>query len=119
MVEVAATNRSAASQSRDDALFAAIARRFIPFLFLSYMIAQVDRMDVGFAKLTMLANLGFSEAVYGIGAGVFFVGYVLCEVPSNILLKRYGAPMWLGRIMVSWGLVSMALMFTRSPASFY
>lgn len=100
-------------------LFAKVARRLLPFLFLCYLIAQVDRMNVGFAKLTMLQDLGFSELVYGIGAGTFFIGYVLFEVPSNMALKKFGAPMWLGRIMISWGLLSMAMLFVRSPATFY
>ncbi|MGC1303313.1 MAG: MFS transporter [Caulobacteraceae bacterium] len=107
------------STAMDEALFRKVAWRFIPFLFLCYLIAQVDRMDVGFAKLTMLADLRFSEVIYGIGAGVFFIGYVACEVPSNILLRRFGAPSWLGRIMVSWGVVSVAMMFIRTPLQFY
>jgi MFS family permease len=107
------------AEATDEVLFRRVAWRFTPFLFVCYLIAQVDRMDVGFAKLTMLADLKFSETVYGIGAGVFFLGYVVCEVPSNILLRRFGAPAWLGRIMVSWGLVSMAFVFVRTPWSFY
>ncbi|GAB7553889.1 MFS transporter [Novosphingobium sp. 11B] len=103
----------------DAALFAKVARRLLPFLFVCYLIAQVDRMNVGFAKLTMLKDLGFSELVYGIGAGTFFIGYVLFEVPSNIALRKFGAPMWLGRIMITWGLLSIAMLFVRTPASFY
>jgi MFS family permease len=115
--EAAQTAGRAAGE--DELLFRKVARRFVPFLFLCYLVAQVDRMDVGFAKLTMLADLRLSETVYGIGAGVFFLGYVLCEVPSNIALRRFGAPLWLGRIMVSWGLISVALMFTRTALHFY
>lgn len=107
------------SADTDAALFAKVARRLLPFLFLCYLIAQVDRMNVGFAKLTMLQDLGFSELVYGIGAGTFFIGYVLFEVPSNMALKKFGAPLWLGRIMISWGLLSMAMLFVRTPATFY
>ncbi|MDI1296168.1 MAG: MFS transporter [bacterium] len=107
------------SADTDAALFAKVARRLLPFLFLCYLIAQVDRMNVGFAKLTMLQDLGFSELVYGIGAGTFFIGYVLFEVPSNMALRKFGAPMWLGRIMISWGVLSMAMLFVRTPATFY
>jgi len=103
----------------DDALFARVARRIIPLLFVSYLIAQIDRMNVGFAKLTMLRDLGFSDLVYGLGAGTFFIGYVLCEVPSNLALRRFGAPMWLGRIMITWGVLSAAMLTVRSPNSFY
>ncbi len=103
----------------DPALFAKVARRLIPFLFISYLIAQVDKMNVGFAKLTMLDDLGFSDVVYGLGAGMFFVGYVLFEVPSNIALRKFGAPRWLGRIMITWGILSGAMIFVRTPTSFY
>ena len=91
----------------------------MPFLFVCYLFAQVDRMNIAFAKLDMLDDLGFSEAVYGLGAGVFFIGYVLFEVPSNMLLRRYGAHRWLARIMVSWGLVSAGMMFVQTPMQFY
>jgi MFS family permease len=110
---------SAPVHDPDAALFSKVARRLLPFLFVCYLIAQVDRMNVGFAKLTMLKDLGFSELVYGIGAGTFFIGYVLFEVPSNIALRKFGAPMWLGRIMITWGLLSIAMLFVRTPTSFY
>ncbi|MDR3098813.1 MAG: MFS transporter [Paraburkholderia sp.] len=101
------------------ALFGKIAWRLMPFLFLCYLIAQVDRMNIAFAKLQMLDDLGFSELVYGMGAGVFFVGYVLFEVPSNLLMKRYGARRWIARIMISWGAVSAGTLFVHTPAQFY
>lgn len=110
---------AAPDSASDEALFGRVARRLLPFLFVCYLIAQVDRMNVGFAKLTMLQDLGFSELVYGIGAGTFFIGYVLFEVPSNIALRKFGAPMWLGRIMITWGLLSVAMLFVRTPTSFY
>jgi MFS family permease len=103
----------------DDAVYRKVARRLIPFLFVCYLIAQVDRMNIGFAKLTMLGDLGFSEVVYGIGAGAFFVGYVLFEVPSNLILHRVGAHLWIGRIMITWGLVAATTMFVSSAKSFY
>ncbi|AXB80130.1 MFS transporter (plasmid) [Novosphingobium sp. P6W] len=110
---------SARIADTDDALYSKVARRLLPFLFVCYLIAQVDRMNVGFAKLTMLKDLGFSELVYGIGAGTFFIGYVLFEVPSNIALRKFGAPMWLGRIMITWGVLSIAMLFVRTPTTFY
>ena len=103
----------------DRKLFRKAAWRLMPFLFVCYLFAQVDRMNIAFAKLDMLDDLGFSEAVYGLGAGVFFIGYVLFEVPSNMLLRRYGAHRWLARIMVSWGLVSAGMMFVQTPMQFY
>ncbi|UGA47334.1 MFS transporter [Bradyrhizobium quebecense] len=86
-------------------------RRLIPFLILCYFVAYLDRVNVGFAKLHMNTALGLSEAAYGLGAGLFFVGYFFFEVPSNILLERFGARRWIARIMISWGIVSAAFAF--------
>jgi len=94
-------------------------RRQIPFLFLLYIVAYLDRINVGFASLQMNRALGFSATTYGLGAGIFFVSYVLFEVPSNIILARVGARRWIARIMISWGLVSSATMFVRSAEGFY
>jgi ACS family tartrate transporter-like MFS transporter len=93
--------------------------RLLPFLLLLYIISWLDRVNVGFAKLQLNADLGFSETIYGIGAGIFFVGYGLCEVPSNLLLVRYGARVWIARIMITWGLISVAMMFVQGTVSFY
>jgi sugar phosphate permease len=93
--------------------------RLIPFLFLCYILAYLDRVNVGFAKLQMLKDLSLSDAAFATGAGIFFIGYFLCEVPSNILLKRFGARMWIARIMVSWGIISCAMMLVNSAWSFY
>ena len=93
--------------------------RLLPFLLLLYIIAWLDRVNVGFAALQMNEDLGFSAAVYGFGAGVFFVGYALCEVPSNLLLVRFGARRWIARIMITWGIISTAMMFVQGPLSFY
>lgn len=101
------------------ALFGKIAWRLMPFLFACYLIAQIDRMNVSFAKLEMLQDLGFSDTVYGLGAGIFFAGYVLFEVPSNMMLKRFGAHRWIARIMISWGLLSAATLFVTTPLQFY
>ena len=88
----------------------------LPFLGACYLIAYLDRVNVSFAKLHMLADLDMSEAAYGFGAGVFFVGYFLFEVPSNLALHRVGARLWIARIMVTWGLVSAAMAFTGTLA---
>src|SRR5437764_14095008 len=96
-----------------------VAVRLLPFLFLLYIVNIVDRMNVGFAKLRMLEDLGLSENVYGLGAGMFYVGYMLFEVPSNLILHRIGARRWISRIMISWGIVSACTMFVRNEWSFY
>jgi ACS family tartrate transporter-like MFS transporter len=98
---------------------AKVTRRLIPFLMLLYVVAWFDRVNVGFAALQMNQDLGFSSSVFGFGAGVFFIGYALCEVPSNLILARVGARRWIARIMVTWGIVSVAMMFVRGPLSFY
>jgi MFS transporter, ACS family, tartrate transporter len=101
------------------ATLAKVTRRFAPFLFLLYIVCFLDRVNVGFAALQMNHDLGFSAAVYGFGAGVFFLGYALFEVPSNLILVRVGARVWIARIMVTWGLLAAAMMFVRGPLSFY
>jgi MFS transporter, ACS family, tartrate transporter len=93
--------------------------RLIPFLFLLYVIAYLDRVNVGYAALDMNRDLGFSAAVYGFGSGIFFLSYTLLEVPSNLMLARVGARQWIARIMATWGLVSMAMVFVDTPLSFY
>ncbi|HJZ78009.1 MAG TPA: MFS transporter [Vicinamibacterales bacterium] len=98
---------------------AKVRRRLIPFLFLLYIVAYLDRINVGFAALQMNASLGFSSTVYGLGAGIFFLSYTLFEIPSNIMLARIGARLWIARIMISWGIVSSAMMFVRTAPAFY
>lgn len=102
-----------------DSLYKRVSWRLMPFLFLCFVAAYLDRVNVGFAKLQMQADLQFSDAVYGAGAGIFFIGYFLFEVPSNLLMTRTGARIWIARIMISWGMISSALMFTNSVATFY
>lgn len=92
-------------------LYARLALRLIPFLFLCYVFAYLDRVNVGFAKLQMLDELKFSEIVYGLGAGIFFFGYFIFEVPSNMMLHKIGARRWIARIMVSWGVLSACMVF--------
>ena len=111
--------RDVTSKDPLDSLYRRVSWRLMPFLFLCYVAAYLDRVNVGFAKLQMLSDLRFSDTVYGIGAGIFFVGYFLFEVPSNLLMTRTGARIWIARIMISWGVISSAMMFVDSVASFY
>jgi len=99
--------------------YAKVSRRLIPFLMLCYLGAYLDRVNVGFAKLQMLNDLRFSETVYGMGAGIFFLGYFLFEVPSNVILHRVGARKWLARIMLTWAVISASFVFVKTPAAFY
>lgn len=96
-----------------------IAFRLMPFLMLCYFCAYLDRVNVGFAKLQMMSDLQFSEAVYGLGAGIFFIGYFLCEVPSNIVLHKVGARRWIARIMITWGILSGCFAFVETEWQFY
>ncbi|WCT74157.1 MFS transporter [Sphingomonas naphthae] len=103
----------------EDALYRKVTRRFLPFLMICYAVAYLDRINVGIAKLGMSHDLGLSEAVFGLGAGIFFIGYFLFEVPSNALLYRLGARVWIARIMVSWAIVSAGCALAQGPVSFY
>src|SRR5207249_1683965 len=102
---------SPSSDTLEKTAYSKVTWRLIPFLFLCYVVAYLDRVNVGFAKLQMLTDLKFSDTVYGLGAGIFFIGYFLFEVPSNIILHRTGARVWIARIMVTWGVISSAMMF--------
>ncbi|MGA8108137.1 MAG: MFS transporter [Acidobacteriaceae bacterium] len=93
--------------------------RLLPLIGLGYGIAYMDRVNVSFAALQMNRQLGFSATVFGLGAGLFFLSYAACEIPSNLLLVRFGARRWLARIMLTWGLISMAMLFVRTPLEFY
>jgi ACS family tartrate transporter-like MFS transporter len=95
-----------------------VARRLLPFLFLLYVVNILDRVNVGFAKLQMLDDLGLGEDVYALGAGIFYVGYLAFEVPSNLILSRIGARRWLARILISWGLITCAMMAVAGPWGF-
>ena len=107
------------SQTFEAKTYAKVGRRLIPFLMLCYLGAYLDRVNVGFAKLQMLSDLRFSETVYGMGAGIFFLGYFLFEVPSNVILHRVGARRWLARIMLTWAVISASFVFVKSPTAFY
>jgi len=100
-------------------LYTRVAWRIVPLLFLCYILAYLNRVNIGFAKLQMQGELGFSDATYGLGAGIFFIGYFLFEVPSNLILERVGARRWIARIMITWGCLSAAMMFVTTPTTFY
>jgi MFS family permease len=99
--------------------YAKVTWRLLPFLFICYMAAYLDRVNVGFAKLQMLSDLKFSETIYGLGAGIFFIGYFFFEVPSNVIMHRVGARVWIARIMITWAILSAATMYVSSPEMFY
>jgi MFS family permease len=103
----------------DRAVYAKVTRRIIPFLFLCYIFAYVDRVNIGFAKLQMQSELGINDAAYGMGAGIFFLGYFIFEIPCNLILQRIGAKRWLGPIMIVWGIVSGCQMFVTGATSLY
>ncbi len=113
------TAAPAISLSEEDRIYRKVSWRLVPFLILCYVVAYLDRVNVGFAKLQMLQDLNLSDAVYGLGAGIFFIGYFIFEIPSNVILHRVGAKLWIARIMITWGLVSAAMMFTNSATTFY
>lgn len=113
------TAAAAAATAESRATLAKVGRRLLPFLLLLYVVAWLDRVNIGFAALQMNADLAFSDAVYGFGAGIFFIGYALFEVPSNLILVRVGARLWIARIMITWGIVSVAMMFVSGPIEFY
>ena len=111
-------------QDRSDAVIGAsalrkAALRLLPIISIGYGLAYMDRINISFASLRMNTDLHFSATVYGLGAGLFFIGYALCEVPSNLLLLRFGPKRWLARIMLTWGLLAAAMMFVRTPWQFY
>ncbi|MEO8584311.1 MAG: MFS transporter, partial [Flavitalea sp.] len=103
----------------EEKTIATVTKRLIPFLMLLYLIAYLDRSNISVAALQMNADLGLSAKMYGIGAGLFYVTYILFEVPSNIILVKVGARKWIARIMVSWGLVAMGMAFIHTPYQLY
>lgn len=108
-----------ASHAFEEATYRKVAWRLIPFLLLCYVAAYLDRVNIGFAKLQMQGDLKFSDTVYGLGAGIFFIGYFIFEVPSNVILHRVGARTWIARIMISWGVLSACMMFVTTPTMFH
>ncbi|CAM3576447.1 MFS transporter [Rahnella bruchi] len=110
---------SSLSENKISAVYGKITRRLIPFLILCYFFAYLDRVNIGFAKLHMQDALNFSDTVYGFGAGIFFIGYFLFELPSNLMMQRYGPRFWIARIMISWAVLSAAMIFVKTPTQFY
>jgi MFS transporter, ACS family, tartrate transporter len=96
-----------------------VRRRVMPLIVLLYFVAYLDRNNVGFAKLTMSADIGLSATAYGLGAGIFFIGYALLEIPSNGGMYRFGARRWIARILISWGILATAMMLVQGEKSFY
>ena len=116
---VAGGETASCPEETEDATYARVTRRIIPFLCLCFVIAFLDRVNVGFAKLQMQQDLHLSETVYGLGAGIFFIGYFLFEVPSNLIMHRVGGRRWIARIMITWALLTCGMAFVRSEMSFY
>src|SRR5689334_10230915 len=96
-----------------------VSLRLVPFLMLCYFFAFVDRVNAGFAALQMNKDLGLSSSVFGLGGGIFFIAYFLFEVPSNLVLEKVGARIWIARIMITWGIISAGMAFVVGPYSFY
>ena len=113
------TARAVGTKEFGEQVMRKVSWRLIPLMMLLFFLAFVDRVNVGFAALTMNKDLGLSASIFGTGAGIFFVGYCLFEVPSNVILDKLGARKWLARIMVTWGLISAGMAFTQGPKSFY
>ncbi|GJH27014.1 MFS transporter [Caballeronia novacaledonica] len=107
------------SRGKSDAIYKKVTRRLLPFLFVCYVLNFIDRVNISFAHLQFKQDLGFSDASYGLGVGLFFIGYVALEVPSNLLLQKIGARRTIARIMVLWGIVSTSMMLVRTPTEFY
>ncbi|RMQ44791.1 Major facilitator family transporter [Pseudomonas amygdali pv. mori] len=114
-----ATSTHEAGDADGNHVYRRITLHLIPFIFICYLFNYLDRVNVGFAKLQMLDALSFSETVYGLGAGIFFIGYVLCGLPSNLALNRFGPRRWIGLMMITWGIFSTCLLFVTTPVEFY
>ncbi|TGT57643.1 MFS transporter [Mesorhizobium sp. M00.F.Ca.ET.170.01.1.1] len=119
VLDQASAARTGMSETLENAAYKKVFWRIIPLLIICYVVAYLDRVNVGFAKLQMSGELGLSDAAYGFGAGVFFLGYFLFEVPSNLLMNKIGARIWIARVMISWGIISAAFAFTSSETMFY
>lgn len=103
----------------EEAVYTKVTKRWIPFLFVCYLCSYLDRANVGYAKLQMSTDLKFSETAYGLGAGLFFIAYFLFDIPSNMIVERWGARKWIARIMVTWGLIAAGMMFVKTEMNFY
>src|SRR5205085_1235917 len=110
---------SMANMVSERSLLSRLTWRLIPFMFLLYIVSYLDRINVGFAALQLNKSLNFDPTVFGLGAGIFFIGYFIFEVPSNLILERVGPRIWIARILVTWGIISSAMMFVNSALTFY
>ena len=119
MLKTKAATLTAQVRDMEEETYRKVTMRIVPFLFFCYLAAYLDRVNVGFAKLQMLKELNFSGTVYGFGAGIFFLGYVLFEIPSNIIMHKVGARLWIARIMITWAMISGAMAFVTTPMMFY
>lgn len=115
----ASTTALAGEEVGDVAMYRKVTWRLMPFLLACYLVAYLDRVNIGFAKLQMASSLGFSDTAYGLGAGLFFIGYFFFEVPSNLIMHRVGARVWIARIMITWGILSGCFAFVSTPMQFY
>lgn len=111
MNAVAATDQAIGKSAMNKAFW-----RVLPLILIAYLFAYMDRVNVSFAAASMNEDLAFSATIYGLGGGLFFLGYALFEIPSNLMLARFGARKWIARIMITWGLLSAAMMFVQTPA---
>jgi ACS family tartrate transporter-like MFS transporter len=116
---LAEEKRRVTAEAAKRSAIAKASRRLLPFLVLCYGVNFLDRVNVGYAALAMNADLGFTPSIFGIGAGIFFAGYILFEIPSNLALQRFGARIWIARIMISWGLIATAMALVSGETSFY
>nr|WP_120294831.1 MFS transporter [Paraburkholderia sp. BL23I1N1] len=119
MMQAPGTLSEFASNSLDPVIYAKILRRLLPLMMVMFFVNTLDRVNVAFAALQMNMDLGFSPLVYGWGAGIFFLGYFLFEVPSNLIMTKVGPRLWIARIMITWGILSCATAFVKSAHSFY
>lgn len=119
MTSAKSSNIQPGSGEIPSSLFKKLAWRILPLAAICYAVAIIDRVNIGFAKLEMSADIGLSAAAYGLGAGIFFLAYIFFEVPSNMILERVGARIWISRIMVTWGIVTMATAFVQNAEQFY
>src|ERR1700733_11650464 len=116
MIDAGALETRAVASAEVDvrAVYRRITRRLIPYLFVLYIVAYIDRVNVGFAAMDMKRQLHFSDTVYGTGAGMFFLGYAIFDLPSSLMLRVVGTRVWIARIMISWGIIAACMMFVES-----
>src|SRR5262245_37147603 len=113
------TSTTSAKSAIETSTISAISRRLIPFLILAYFLAYLDRVNLGFAAITLIPDLKFTPLIFAWGAGIFFIGYFIFEIPSNLALEKFGASKWIARIMVSWGIISALMAMVSGETSFY